>query len=113
MRLKRLILLLLALICVLPLRAGNEPTATAVLSNGSQMERPQWEDIGMHDVLAAPGGCLLTPPTTVRVLHETPTGTATFTVTHHAVFARPMASSIASRAYVHRGYIYLLKCLRL
>lgn len=74
---------------------------------------PQWQDIGMCDVLAVTGGSTLTPPTTVRVMHDSPSGT---TPTTHATAARRYSVKRLS-AHSHRstvgGYIYMIRCLRL
>lgn len=75
--------------------------------------RPQWQDVKMCDVLAVTGGSTLTPPTTVRVVHDSPSGIAPAS---HASAARHYSIQRLS-AYCHRrtvsGYIYLIRCLRL
>ncbi len=76
-------------------------------------DRPQWQDIGMRDVLAITGGSSLTPPTTVRVVHESPVGFAPSlqsAVTRHYGF---QSLSAYSHCRAVRGYIYLIRCLRL
>lgn len=67
----------------------------------------------MCDILAVTGGSTLTPPTTVRVVHDGPTGIAP---TSQAAAARHY-SVRSLLAYSHHrtvnGYIYLIRCLRL
>ena len=76
-------------------------------------DRPQWKDIGMCDVLAVTGGSTVAPPTTVRVVHDSPSGTS---VTSHTAQTRHY-SALRLAAYSHcrtvSGYIYLIRCLRL
>lgn len=75
--------------------------------------RPQWQDVGMCDVLAITGGSTLTPPSTVRVVHDGPAGT-----TPTAQAAQALQYNVQRLlAYSHRrivsGYIYMIRCLRL
>ena len=81
--------------------------------DGTRDNTPQWQDIGMCDVLAITGGSTLTPPTTVRVVHDSPAGIAPAS---HTAAARHYNVQRLS-AYSHRrtvsGYIYLIRCLRL
>ena len=67
----------------------------------------------MRDVLAITGGSTLTPPTTVRVIHDSPSGIAPAS---HAATAHHYNVQRLS-AYSHRrmvcGYIYKIRCLRL
>lgn len=113
MRYKKLIILLFALLGLMPAQAGNTPERSAELSVGTGVHRPEWVDMGMCDVLAVTSGSTLTPPTTVRLVHDTPTGFATSV----AVRQMPIGSRLILRAdthpYVHRSCIYLLRCLRL
>lgn len=112
---RRLILTLIAAICLLL------PTQKSVAVESNHVkaginctdDRPQWQDLGMCDVLAVTGGSTLTPPSTVRVVHDSPAGTI------------PTAQAAQARqynvqrllAYSHRrivsGYIYKIRCLRL
>lgn len=74
---------------------------------------PQWQDIGMCDVLAITGGSTLTPPTTVRVVHDSPAGTvptAQAAQSRHCSIQRLLS---CSRRRTVSGYIYLIRCLRL
>ena len=97
--------------------AAAEPDsrrATAHATIGDTRDNvPQWQDIGMCDVLAVTGGSTLTPPTTVRVVHDSPAG---FAPAAHAAAARHF-SVHRLPALVHRrtvsGYIYMIHCLRL
>lgn len=113
MRYKRLIILLFALLWLMPAQAGNAPERSAKLSVGTGVHRPEWVDMGMCDVLAVTSGSTLTPPTTVRLVHDTPTGFAPSVALRHM----PIVSRLLQRAdmhpYVHRSRIYLLRCLRL
>lgn len=82
-------------------------------SIGRTDNRPQWQDVKMCDVLAIAGGSSLTPPTTVRVVHDSPAGIAPAS---HAAAARHYNIQ-RLLAYSHRrvvsGYIYKIRCLRL
>ena len=95
--------------------SGNCPSQknTYATIEGTSHNVPQWQDIGMCDVLAVTGGSTLTPPTTVRVVHDSPSGIAPAS---HAAAARHYSVQRPS-AYSHRrtvsGYIYLIRCLRL
>ena len=75
--------------------------------------RPQWQDIGMCDVLAVTGGSTVTPPTTVRVIHDSPTGTTASSQTAQAWHYSPMRLAAHSCRPVVGSYIYLIRCLRL
>lgn len=76
-------------------------------------DRPQWQDVGMCDLLAIGGNSTLTSPTTVRVVQNS---ASSGTATAHAVVARHYR---VNRLLVHchrhtvSGYIYLIRCLRL
>ena len=91
---------------------SRQNIANATL-DGTRDNAPQWQDIGMCDVLAITGGSTLTPPTTVRVVHDSPSGIASAS---HAAAARHYNIQRLS-AYSHRrtvsGYIYKIRCLRL
>lgn len=112
--------LILLLLCVVGWQTSVAQTenhscqniANATL-NGTRDNTPQWQDIGMCDVLAITGGSTLTLPTTVRVVHDSPAGIAPAS---HAAAARYYNVQRLS-AYIHRrtvsGYIYLIRCLRL
>ncbi|MBR1549558.1 MAG: hypothetical protein IJ634_02865 [Bacteroidales bacterium] len=113
MHIKRLIILLFATLWLVPAKAWDTPVPCAELSDGTDLHRPQWKDIGMHDVLAGTGVSSLTPPNTSRLVHDTPTGYASSTTLRHAVYAAAPEVRAIVRPYVHRGYIYLLQCLRL
>ena len=110
---KRLILLLFALAWVVPAGARTPAPAEAELSVRPAVERPQWVDLGMCDVLAAPSGTSLTPPTTVRVVHNNPTGTHPSASERHPLYGRGMACPLARPVGTRSGYIYMLRCLRL
>ena len=93
----------------IPIKDGEINSSTI----GCTDDRPQWQDVKMCDVLAVTGGCSLTPPTTVRVVHDSPAGIAPAS---HAAAARHYNVQRLS-AYSHRrivsGYIYKIRCLRL
>lgn len=76
-------------------------------------DRPQWQDVKMHDALAVTSSSTLTPPTTVRVLHDSPSG---IVPASHAAQARHYNVQ-RLLAYSHRrivcGYIYKIRSLRL
>ena len=75
--------------------------------------RPQWQDVGMCDVLAITGGSTLTPPTSVRVLHDSPTGTVSTAQAAGARYYSVQRASACSHRRTVSGYIYLIRCLRL
>ena len=75
--------------------------------------RPQWQDIGMCDVLAVTGGSTLTPPTTVRVVHDGPTSIAPTSQASTARRYRLLRQSAYSQRRTVNGYIYKIRCLRL
>ena len=67
----------------------------------------------MCDILAVTGGSTLTPPTTVRVVHDSPSG---ITPASQAAAARHYSvRSLSTYSYRRTvsGYIYLIRCLRL
>ncbi|MBR5093237.1 MAG: hypothetical protein IKX32_07195 [Bacteroidales bacterium] len=76
-------------------------------------DRPQWQDVKMCDVLAITGGSTLTPPTTVRVVHDSPAGTAPTTQTANARHYSIQRLSAYRHCRTVSGYIYLIRCLRL
>ena len=76
-------------------------------------ERPQRQDIGMNDILAVTGGSTLTPPTTVRVVHESPTGVVASSQTAQARYFSMLRPSRYGHRLAVSGYIYLIRCLRL
>ena len=92
-----------------PIKGGEANASSIDRTN----DRPQWQDVKMCDVLAVTGGSTLTPPTTVRVVHDSPAGIAPAA---HATAARHYCNQRLS-AYSHPrtviGYIYLIRCLRL
>lgn len=113
MRLKKLILLMLALVWLVPCKAETQHLSTAKLMDKTYAERPLWSDIGMYDLLAAPGTTSLTPPSTVRTVPNTSSATATTEEVHHRMYGSSAVRLLRYHTYIHRGYIYLLRCLRL
>ena len=109
---KRLILILIAAIW-LPLRAAVPADGGYVLSESPAMEYPQWSDVGLHDVLAVTGGSNVAPPTTVRVVHDNPTGTTPTTSHLQARHYSTFKALSCSHLHTISGYIYLIRCLRL
>lgn len=113
MRYKRLIILLFALLWLMPAQAVDTPERNAELSVGTGVHRPEWVDMGMCDVLAVTSTSTLTPPTTVRLVHDTPTGFAPSVALRHMPVGSWMLLRADMHPYVHRSCIYLLRCLRL
>ena len=113
MHLKKLILLLLAMVWLVPCKANTPSSTTANLVDKTCAERPQWSDMGMYDLLAAPGTASLTPPTTVRIASNSPSATVFVGGIHHRIYASAIIKPLAHPEHTHRGYIYLLRCLRL
>lgn len=113
---KRLIFILLAVIgLLLPTKvlAATEVPECMLESVNPYCNRPQWQDIGMYDILAVSGGSSVAPPTTVRVVNDSPSGATASTQTAQARHYSIMR--LATHGY-HRtvsGYIYLIRCLRL
>ena len=113
MHTKKLILLLLAILWLVPARADDVPGWDAVLSGSTDVQRPEWVDLGMCDVLIIANSSTLTPPTTVRLVHNTPTGYAPSGSIRHGVYSSALHLKTDAHPYVHKGYLYLLQCLRL
>lgn len=113
MRFKKLILLMLALVWLMPCKAETPSAPTAKLVDKTCAERPQWSDMGMYDLLAAPGAASLTPPSTVRIVSNGASATVPAGSVHHRIYASPTVRPLVHPTNIHRGYIYLLRCLRL
>ena len=113
MRLKRLILLMLALVWMMPCKAETHSQPTAKRVDKTCAERPQWSDLGMYDLLAAPGSASLTPPSTVRVVSNGASATVSAGGVHHRIYASAAVRPLTHPAHIHRGHIYLLRSLRL
>lgn len=116
MSFRRLILTILAAISLLL------PTSVLAAESGSRMEeasinrtddRPQWQDVKMRDVLAVTSSSTLTPPTTVRVVHDSPAGTAPATQAANTRHYSIQRLSAYKHCRTVSGYIYLIRCLRL
>lgn len=89
----------------------QESTCATIEGTGHNV--PQWQDIGMCDVLAVTGGSTLTPPPTVRVVHDSPSGTAPTTHESGARHYSVKQLSVCSHHRTISGYIYIIRCLRL
>ena len=113
----RLILLLLCLTgWQTPTHATESlPSDDAAIATieGTSDNTPQWQDLGMCDILAVTGGSTLTPPSTVRVIHDNPAGTTP--VVQAAASRHYCVKRLLTRSHHHiaGGYIYLIRCLRL
>ena len=114
MNIKRLIILLLAWACLAPAAVAHITSSRcAELSVAKESARPQWTDIGLHDVLVAVNGVSLTPPTTVRLVHNTSAGYVSTGTVHHTEYAKTIYLKTNVHHCVHRYSIYLLRSLRL
>ena len=113
MRLKKLILLMLALVWLVPCKAETHSQSAAKLVDKTCAERPQWTDMGMHDLLAAPGASSLTPPNTVRIVSNGSSATVAVGGVHQRLYGLATVRPLAHPTRTLRGYIYLLRCLRL
>ncbi|MBR6844850.1 MAG: hypothetical protein IKM79_07125 [Bacteroidales bacterium] len=109
--------LILLLLCMMAWQTSAVAAVETRVHEGVLIDRtdnsPHWQDVGMHDVLAVTGGSTLTPPTTVRVVHDSPAGT---TPTAQAIGTRHCCIQRLSTCRNRRtisGYIYLIRCLRL
>lgn len=110
---KRLTLLLLAIIWLVPAAHGATPAEYTGVLVERTVERPQWQDIGMCDVLAVSATTALAPPTTARQLTDSASAAATASGMHHATWGRRPCLSKPASSHTHGGYIYMLRCLRL
>lgn len=110
---KRLIVILLMALWLPFGSHAATPVAGDVLTACPAVEHPQWSDVGLCDILAVTGGSTLAPPTPVRVLQDTPSGTAA--VIGLAAVRRFGMARVATHSRLHAvsGYIYLIRCLRL
>ena len=116
MFIKRLIFILLASIWAMPATVGTHSESQLSEPNMSQTcHRPQWEDVGLHDVLAVSAQSTIVPPTVVRLVHyESTTGIAQSGT--QSRISRHWDSTLCTRAMNHdsvRGYLCLLCSLRL
>ena len=112
---RRLILTLIAgFFLLLPIDVSAvEVTSRTETGINRTNNQPQWQDLGMRDVLSVTGGSTLTPSTTVRIVHDSPSG---ITSASHAAAARHYSVQRLS-AYSHSrtvsGYISLIRSHRL
>lgn len=113
MQTRKLILLMLALIWFVPSKAEMHSSFTGNLVDKTAAERPQWNEMGMCDLLAAPGAASLTPPSTVRIVSHNPSAAAPFVGFQQRMYASSAFLLHSRPNRTHRGYIYLLRCLRL
>ncbi|MBR3828930.1 MAG: hypothetical protein IKJ40_06520 [Bacteroidales bacterium] len=113
MQFKKPILLLLALLWLVPCKAEPHSSPTGRLVDRTAAERPQWSEMGMCDLLAAPGAASLTPPSTVRIVSHSPSAAAPFGGIHQRIYATAAVLLLPRPNRTLRGYIYLLRCLRL
>ena len=113
MRFKCLIILMFALLWLMPAKAENAPERGAELSVGTGVHRPEWVELGMCDVLAVTSSTTLTPPTTVRLIQDSPSGFASSVAVRHMSTGSRWLLRGDKQPYVHRVCIYLLRSLRL
>lgn len=99
----------------MPVKAAATETApTGTLESIDQtVHRPQWQDIGMCDVLAVTGGSTVTPPKTVRLVHDSTSGTSVTTHTSQVAAKHSPSRSLRTTHRTINGYLYLIRCLRL
>ena len=111
----KLILLLLAFLWLAPAAVANVTAegSGAVLTEGSDIERPQRSDLGLCDILVVNSSTTLTAPTTTRVLHDASPAFASAAVVRYMAQMSASKYVVVERPYVYKGYIYLLCCLRL
>lgn len=116
MKIKRLTLILLAAIAVLlptQSRAAKTATRHTMESINPFNNRPQWQDIGLYDVLAFIGNSTVTAPTTVREVHESPAGTTSGAIATLERHYKTLQTDTYGGYHTVSGYIYLICCLRL
>lgn len=111
MHAKRLILLLLSLVWLVP-KVGAAPSEGYEITP-TGVEIPQWGDIGMHDILAAGGPVNFLPPVAHRHSHTAASG-----IPHVADRWRVCTRAVVQIARpvpvcVRCNRIYLLRNLRL
>ena len=104
---------MLALLWLVPCKAEPHSSPTGKLVDRTAAERPQWSEMGMCDLLAAPGAASLTPPSTVRIVSHSPSAAAPFGGIHQRIYATAAVLLLPRPNRTLRGYIYLLRCLRL
>ncbi|MBQ6046080.1 MAG: hypothetical protein IJL38_00460 [Bacteroidales bacterium] len=114
---RRFILFTIAALCLLlPTNVSAvQRNASGISSEsiGRTDNAPQWQDIGMNDVLAVTGSTSIVPPTTVRVVHDSQASTAPTAQMAQARHYKPLRLTTHSSRPMKGGYIYLIRCLRL
>ena len=73
--------------------------------------RPQWDDLGMDNVLAV-GQPSVSAPTVVRVVHENASPLSRIVAMSRCIFPTAPVRVLIPRC-AQPGYLYLLLCLRL
>ena len=125
MRAKRLIILVFAVIWLLsPTKSAEaEAAATCTLTSvDHDIERPQWGDLGMENVLAAGGQSTVAAPTPVRLASngrrvqggncQMPSDSFSVTERTDGSGVFVLHASFIGFAYTS-GYLYIISCLRL
>ena len=115
MKLHKLILLLSAFLWLVPTAVANVTVdgRRAELIDGSNIEKPQRTDLGMCDILMVNSATSLAAPTNIRVHYDASPAFVSPAMVRHLSQACTSNYAAVDRPYVHRGYIYLLCCLRL
>lgn len=100
---------------LLPTQSLAAGTATRHTQEGINPfdDRPQWQEIGLYDVLVFTGSSTLTAPTTVRVVHDNPSVTTAGAMEILGRHYKTLRTATHGSRRTVGGYIYLICCLRL
>ena len=128
MHFRRLIFIMLAAISLLlPIRisAAVGIDAHIIESIGRTNDRPQWDDLGMKNIMAVNGQSNITPPSPVRLAcqgrrsaggnsHSTGIESAlAMRMVRHCCYERDVCGISCIAGAGTREYLYLIRCLRL
>lgn len=111
---RHLLWMVLLGVCLVPqgvrAQAPQEPATTL---SQTEPQRPEWQDVGLHDLLMSGGQSALTLPTAHRTPHQPSPGlnaAAAAQQVRTSQFAPPVGHPHPRQA---RAYLHLLRCLRL
>lgn len=116
MLVKRLVFIAVAFASLLlptKVSAVETESACTLESIDQTTDRLQWQDVAMCDMLVVTGGSSVAPPTTVRVVHDSPSGTTTSTTSAQLRRYRSLRLAACGHRPIVSGYIYLIRSLRL
>ena len=102
--------------------AGDIPGSAVLQSIDQNSNRPQWSDIGMEDILAVSGQSTVAPPSPVRLAsngrrlqggHSHSSAVSPTVSEREAYGYGSVQHSPRFRTVWTRGYLYIIRCLRL